>query len=259
MWTLSRRGIRRLLSSTVVWRNYRSLIVEIERIPAIVPVGYATVIFKPVIDTAKHHCTQWLSSYGIALADILADQTKRMDDDLNRFSSDMKRELQERADLEFVLQVINTIRDTSVQMERQMDEIEERSRTLKVFDLPQPEGVPALIATFRQRWAAILEESAKLDISLQGTKEKFKQLTLTEVDSFVDEVVKFAERFEREGPGNPETPMDQGLQLVLKYKQEHKELCTRRDELHLAEKLFEIPLTSFPQPQSIAVILGSYQ
>jgi dynein heavy chain len=53
--------------------------------------------------------------------------------------------------------------------------------------------------------------------------------------------------------------MDQRLQLVLKYKEEHKELCARRDELHLAEKLFGIPLTSFPQLMSMATILGSYQ
>jgi dynein heavy chain len=207
----------------------------------------------------KHHCTQWLSSYGIALAEILADQAKKMDDDLSPFSSDIKRELQERADMESALHIISTIRDTSVQMERQIDEIEERLRTLKIFDLPQPEGVSALIATFRQRWAAILEESSKLDTSLHATKEKFKQVTLTEAASFVDEVVTFAEKFEKEAPGNPETPIDEGLELVLRYKQEHKNLCARRGELHVAEKLFGMPLTSFPQLQSIAMILGSYR
>jgi dynein heavy chain len=53
--------------------------------------------------------------------------------------------------------------------------------------------------------------------------------------------------------------MEQGLELVLKYKQEHKDLCQRRDELHLAEKLFGIPLTSFPQLQNIAASLASLQ
>jgi dynein heavy chain len=51
--------------------------------------------------------------------------------------------------------------------------------------------------------------------------------------------------------------MDQGLTLAVKYKQEHKELCTHRDELHFAEKLFNIPLTSYSKLSSIATFLQS--
>jgi dynein heavy chain len=82
---------------------------------------------------------------------------------------------------------------------------------------------------------------------------------MKEVTAIIGDVVKFAERFEKEGLGNPETPMDQELQLVLTHKQEHKELCARRDELHIAEKLFGILLTSFSQLMSIATSLGSCQ
>lgn len=56
-----------------------------------------------------------------------------------------------------------------------------------------------------------MEEGLRLDISLQETKEKFKQLTLTEAAAFTEEVEKFTDRFDREGPGNPETPMSEGL------------------------------------------------
>ncbi|OHS98802.1 Dynein heavy chain family protein [Tritrichomonas foetus] len=239
--------------------NYRSLTNEITTLPATVEIDFVTVDFKPVIDSIKAECGQWLSSYGVALAEILADQVKNMDTELTQYTNDMKRELKERSDLEFVLQVINKARDNSVTMERQMDEIEERSRTLTIFKLPQPEGTGELIKAFRQRWATIMDDSAKLDVSLQETKEKFKQYTLKEVDQFTIEVGNFSDKFEKEGPGNPETPMDQGLQLVLQYKQEHSDLCKRRDELHLAEKLFGIPLTSFPQLQHIATQLNQYQ
>jgi hypothetical protein len=50
-----------------------------------------------------------------------------------------------------------------------------------------------LIGTFRQRWASILDESAQPDVSLQVTKEEFKQSTMKEATSFIDDVVKFAE------------------------------------------------------------------
>jgi hypothetical protein len=55
-----------------------------------------------------------------------------MEEELTRFSGDMKKELKESLDLEFVLQVINVIRNTSMQMERQTDEIKERARTLTI-------------------------------------------------------------------------------------------------------------------------------
>jgi dynein heavy chain len=47
--------------------------------------------------------------------------------------------------------------------------------------------------------------------------------------------------------------------LVVNYKQELREYCSRRDELHLAEKLFDIPLTSYPQLQMMSSSLDRLQ
>ncbi|KAH0806962.1 dynein heavy chain 10, axonemal-like [Histomonas meleagridis] len=127
--------------------------------------------------------------------------------------------------------------------------------------------IPILIGCMRsveevfsdERWNNIMDESSKLDISLQHTKEQFKEYTINEVQEFKKEVQQFLEKFEKEGPGNPNTPMEKGLDLVLKYRKELKEYCQRRDDFHIAEKLFGIPLTSFPQLQIIETSLNSYQ
>lgn len=125
--------------------------------------------------------------------------------------------------------------------------------------MPQPEGVQELVNSFPKQWDFIQLASDQLDISLNTTKEKFRQYTIKEVHTFIEEVNVFQDKFDKDGPGNPKTPMDQGLSMVLQYKHELKELCNRRDELHLAEKLFDIPLTSYPQLNNITNTLSSLQ
>jgi len=239
--------------------TYRSLSLEVSKLSKQYIISFSKVDFQPVIDSIQSECGQWMSSYGSALSEILNEQVQNMHSNLTRILGDMKREMKERADLEFVLQTINYVRDSSVSMEREIQEIEERSRTLSIYSLPHPEGSDVLIVDFQKRWFDIVDQAKILDQSLMTTKDKFTQYTKDEVASFITEVNSFNEKFIRDGPGNPNTPMDQGLALVLKYKQDHKELCQRRDELHLAEKLFGIDKTPYPQLTLITSQLQNFQ
>ena len=239
--------------------NYKNLSLEVSTIASSKDIGFTTINFQPVIDYIKSECGQWINAYGAALSDILTQEITEMDTKLTKISTDMKREMKERSDLEFVLQTIKNARDDSVNVERSRKSIKQRMYTLKCYDLATPEGSDKLVASFHQRWKDIMAESDKLDVSLTTTKEKFTELTKEEVTAFIQVVKKFDEKFQAEGPGTPETKMDQGLELVLKFKQELRELEKRRDELYVAETLFGIDKTPFPQLTNISGQLNSLQ
>lgn len=203
---------------------YTNLQKEVEKIPTSKDIDSTHLNYKPVSDSILSGYNQWLYEYGKAMSDSLNQSITDTNTNLTQTAVDMKRELKERSDLEFVLKLINNIRDESVEVEREIKGIEEHKRTLKLYQLTQPENV-ADVESFAKKWEEITIEPKKLDLSFNATKDKFKQLTIKEVGTFTEEVEAFAKESEDDGSGDPKTPMENGLTLILKFKEKHKALC----------------------------------
>ncbi len=53
-------------------------------------------------------------------------------------------------------------------------------------------------------------------------------------------------QYKEEGPSSPQTNLDDGLRLIEYYKERIIELNKKKEELVLAEKLFNLDISSFP-------------
>lgn len=104
-----------------------------------------------------------------------------------------------------------------------------------------------LVHSLKKRWAELNDEARRVDKSLESVKRKFTEVTQTEVDDFHDEVQKFREAFIGSGPGTGGVVLDKGMEQTTQYITELANFNKRRDELVLAQKLFNLPLTSFPE------------
>ena len=67
------------------------------------------------------------------------------------------------------------------------------------------------------------------------------------MDDFHVEVQKLRETFSGAGPGAMGVSLDKGVELTTQYITELSNFNKRRDELVLAQKLFNLPMTSFPE------------
>lgn len=217
----------------------------------------ATVNYTPIVDSITSECTTWVSSYGTAMSEILNEQVQEMNNMLTKTLADIQKEVKERQDLEFVLSTIQTAHDNHANVERSRKDIKELARTLKCYKLPLPEGSEEIISKFKERWKEILDKSKARDEELVEIKRKFTLLTKDESAEFVKIVSEFEQRFVNNGPGSESTKMDEGLELVVAFKQELKQLCTRRDEINVAELLFGLDKTPFSQLQVIEKSLES--
>lgn len=81
--------------------------------------------------------------------------------------------------------------------------------------------------------------------TLEATKERFAQLTLTEINEFCDLLAEFVHRFDTEGPGAVGENLDSGIKLLEEYGAIFVELEERRKDLVNAEMLFDIPLADY--------------
>ena len=60
------------------------------------------------------------------------------------------------------------------------------------------------------------------------------------------ELKNFAQRFKEEGPGAVGRDLDHGVELMKAYKEELSKYESDRQELANAERLFDLPITMYP-------------
>jgi dynein heavy chain, axonemal len=71
-------------------------------------------------------------------------------------------------------------------------------------------------------------------------------LARTQVRDFAAVTQQLLESFKATGPGLPDIELSDGLQLLQKFQQEFDVAAKRREELVLAEKLFDMDITGYP-------------
>ena len=72
------------------------------------------------------------------------------------------------------------------------------------------------------------------------------QITLMQIEEFGKELRQFYEKFKLEGPGSVGRDLDKGVELMKEYVKEVERFETDRQELANAEKLFDLPITMYP-------------
>ena len=168
-------------------------------------------------------------------------------------------------DLKGVLNIIGEIRTSTMLTEIEYTDLEERYRTRALFNVSDNEEDATAALALRSQWAALTAESIRVDESLEDVKARFTDITVGQVRSFVSETVEFAERLRRSGPGIPTVDLDKGIAQLEDFKVELAQKMEVRDHLVQAERLFELPITSYPdllasdqEVNNLGVVYGVY-
>lgn len=72
-------------------------------------------------------------------------------------------------------------------------------------------------------------------------------MTKSEVEQFKEHIKLMYKQYKVDGPGASDITLDKGLESLTEYKQAVGEMNLRREELVKAEKLFNLPISSFPE------------
>jgi len=158
-------------------------------------------------------------------------------------------------DLKAVLNVIADIRSMAMQMEIDYTDLEERYRTRSLYNLKQDEDEVADAYSVRVRFKELLIEADRVDDSLEETKEKFTEITKGQVLAFIEVARSLKDELLSSGPGLPNIDLDEGVKLLKHFTALLEERNKTREELVLAEKLFDLPLTSYPELMEVYNVL----
>ncbi|CAH3028713.1 unnamed protein product, partial [Porites evermanni] len=226
---------------------YSNLVIEVGNQIMIKDVDFVRLNLDPLATTIQANARAWVKELAKFLNESAREDLNALRGEIEGLTEDLKRPPDTLEDLKFVLRVIADIRDKSLEVELRYVDLQERYRTLLMYDIEVPEGELELSTNVTQAWDDLFLESRRVDASLVSVKKKFTEITQDQVADFSTDISKFKESFINEGPNSIGTDLDAGVELLKRFKEEFANFEKERQELANAEKLFGLSITLYPE------------
>uniref|UniRef100_H2ZL67 Dynein heavy chain tail domain-containing protein n=1 Tax=Ciona savignyi TaxID=51511 RepID=H2ZL67_CIOSA len=133
----------------------------------------------------------------------------------NQMGKDLERSPDSLEDLKFVLGVISNTKTISLDVEMRIRDIIERYRTIGMY-------------------------------KIEFSDEERNLITQEQITEFKTELETFADTFHESGPGAVGSDLEHGLKILNQFRKDLQKYEADRQELTNAEKLFDLPITSYP-------------
>lgn len=206
--------------------------------------GFMRCDEAPFYAELVEHVYQWVSMEGAQLNDtVRARMTKRFLK-ICRIIEDLKKPCDNIDDLKAVLEVMHNAKSSALEVEQDITEIEYMYNSLLHFDVKVDEEELSQVTNLRDFWSCTLAKVQITDQGLESKKMQFRNLTVEEVERFMDDGEVALVEFRDSGYGHPGVDLPKGNLARIEWREKLSGLQVRRDQLTKAEKLFGLPLTS---------------
>lgn len=132
-------------------------------------------------------------------------------------------------------------------MEFRIVEVQEQFRVLKMYQYQIEEDVLEEVDGLMTQWEKLLNDADKQDFAVNDFKKNFAEVTKQDVETFKAKIKEEFEQYNIKGPGVSSVTLDEGLELLNSSKEKIKNFNKTREENVLAEKLFNLPISKFPE------------
>ena len=234
------------------FRVYTELAEEIETYAADRDFDFIKVVSVSLGESLKQECANWIKVIGREMDRVDSERVARISTDLSDKNTGIHIECNTLDDLKSVLKIIAWVRNGDMEMELEYEDVEERFRTRRIYGIDMNEDVFNAAFAIRGTWAALQAECERVDDTLADRKIHFTEVTVKQVEKFTQAVKEFQRRLATEGPGIPGVVLDEGLVSLDQFIEEFDEKTAMKDELTVAEKLFNLPVTSYPELDEVS-------
>ncbi|CAF0851193.1 unnamed protein product [Rotaria sordida] len=195
------------------------------------------------------HAKETIHLFSKFLADEAKARLFELRDKLDEYENNIKRTTDTLEDLKFVLRTIAEIQNQSDVIEAKIDAVKDKYNLLESYHQKTSDEETLILNTLSRRWSEIFLNSKHRDVNLKRVKGRFTEITLIQLDRLKKSISAFAEKFARYGPGSIRNAdeLPQGLKLMKTYRDELTKLEIDKQELTNAEKLFNLPISSYPE------------
>ena len=149
--------------------------------------------------------------------------------------------------LKILLNTITEIKDSSMEMEFRILEVQESYRLLKNYEYKIDEETEKKAASLMINWEELLDFADKKDFEANSIKKSFAEVTKNDVETFKKKIKDEYETYLQNGPGTSSVSLERGMELLQASKLKIKQFNQDREENVLAEKLFNLEFSKYPE------------
>ncbi|KAM9193992.1 dynein axonemal heavy chain 10 [Dugong dugon] len=226
---------------------YSKITYEVMRHPLVKDEHCIRLQLGPLARTVQENAKSWVVSLGKLLNESAKEELSNLQEEIEFLARNLKKSPSNLEDLKFVLATIAEIRSKSLVMELRYRDVQERYRTLAMYNIFPTDAETELVGKIESMWSTLFNDSVNVEHALGGIKRTFTEITRGEILNFRQQVEKFASCFYTEGPGSVGEDLDKGIDLLGTFERELTRHEKNRQELANAEKLFDLPITMYPE------------
>uniref|UniRef100_T1JML4 Dynein-1, subspecies f n=1 Tax=Strigamia maritima TaxID=126957 RepID=T1JML4_STRMM len=227
--------------------SYRKIIDEMKMECYTKKLGGISLNFEPLSKTIDNFAIQWLKYIGSILHAQALEELNEFCAMVNTKSTDIQKQPHTLEDFKFVLAIISSTKEQSLEMEFKLINIQESYRTLLMHGIEVDQNELDVLKQLQKDWPKLCYEAKVVDTRLTPFKIKFADVTEAEVKVLVVDIGKYFDDYMQHGPGTVGDDLEKGAEVVKNYLDIMQLLVLRRNDLVAAKKLFDLPPTPYPQ------------
>lgn len=208
---------------------------------------FILVNYQEVKTQVFEKVNEWLNVLGESLIDNSSKELKNIVDDINNYEKHLKTEVHGIDGLKHVLNIISEIKNTGMDMEFRINEIVEQFRILKTHNYVVKSDIQQQVDVLPQTWIDLTEMADRKDFELNEFKRNFSEVTKTDVLRFKNDLKDAYEKYLHHGPGSEGVTLEEGVHRLEESKELNEQFNRKREEYVLAEKLFNLPISKYPE------------
>ena len=193
---------------------FRGRSIEIKNKQAYVQNYLVMVDYSEVISNAIDQVSVWFDSLGKILTDIARRELSWVMNETKKYEEKLAKDMAGIEQIKELLNVINEIRNKSMDMELKINEVLEMFRVLKIYEYEIEKEEQDNVDLISENWAALLDLAERSDFKLVQAKKQYADITKNNVEDFKNELHDRYEMYVANGPGAEHVTLEEGCRLL---------------------------------------------
>lgn len=175
------------------------------------------------------------------------DDMKKIGDIIQLNKNKLNEKITDSESLKKVLDYISKIQNKKLSMELKMKDIEEKLHFLKLHNYPNLKELQNKFETYKKEWDNLRVKAKKKDDKLLTKKKNLADETKKDVMLLKEEVGVIYKQYILSGPATDKVDLGQGIALLREYNEKLEVLKSRKENIVVCQKLFNLEITTFPE------------
>ena len=225
---------------------YHSISTSVEGQAATKDIDFLRFEMESVAHSIAKQAQLWKTDYGEVLLKTSREKFTVLTKTIAEYEEYVAMSTDDLDSLKFVLNAIGKLQALMQDVELEMVDITERYRTLNRYGIECGSGEIDAALDIEHRFRKLYVDSKTRDLRLIDTKAKFREVTAAQDVEFRESLVQLRKDFLDSGPGVSSVSLDEGVELMAKYKTDLAKLQAQKLELINAQNLFALDVKAYP-------------